>query len=163
MKHPITAEDWTGYLDGELRAEDAERVASHLKVCPKCRRLREELRDAETVLVELGRAAQLSGDVGPEVIRRAKLLFFQRARDVEDSAEVPVRESVLRLHDLLAPMCGSRTAHLMMNTAALRTDGLPLDGMTAKRWPTFVANVVHFLKPLCGRPAAQLVLEASRI
>jgi len=42
--HPIEQEELMAYLDGELRADRATSVASHMEECPDCQKLAEDLR-----------------------------------------------------------------------------------------------------------------------
>jgi anti-sigma factor RsiW len=162
MRHPITAEQWISYLGGELEQGEASRMEAHLAACADCRGLAEELREADRclsgILGELRRTAQLE----TEVVERARLLFFERVRCSRDAGE-PLRASVLRLQELLAPMCGLNTARLMLNKAAECSEVRTPEEVTAERWPAFVTGVVRVLKPLCGEPAAMLVWEASRM
>ena len=41
--HPVEREELMAYLDGELAAGDAARVAAHLKECAECRQLEADL------------------------------------------------------------------------------------------------------------------------
>ncbi len=156
MKHPITAQQWNDYLDGEGHPDERAGFERHLDVCAECRQRREELVDGERLLREAGEQARRETGIVPEQLHRARHAFFAQVREQAAAEGAPVHDNVERLHNLLAPMCGSHTAHLVLKTAAV-------EGMTAKHWPDFLANVVRVLRPLCGEPAARLIWEAGRV
>jgi len=52
--HPFEQEEVMAYLDGELSANRAASVASHLRECPECAALAEQMRDVSTQLSNWG-------------------------------------------------------------------------------------------------------------
>ena len=163
MRHPITAEQWSRYLSGEMEAGERVPMEAHLEACSACGALVGEMQEADRYLLELGRELRRSARLAPEAVDRARLLVFERIRETRGVPGATLQDSMRRMHDLLAPMCGPNTARLVMNKVAQRTAARTLDDITAERWPAFVADVVCVLKPLCGEPAARLVWESSRI
>src|SRR6516225_9705061 len=49
--HPIEQDELMAYLDGELEARRAAEAASHLKQCPECQRLAQELQEVSQMML----------------------------------------------------------------------------------------------------------------
>ena len=48
--HPFTPEEIMAFIDGELSADRAQCISTHIEQCPECSRVRDSLRDASTTL-----------------------------------------------------------------------------------------------------------------
>ena len=69
-EHSFTHAHLSDYLDGELRANDRERVETHVGLCPDCHRVLAGLRKTLGALVSMRDSADT--DVAPRVIARLR-------------------------------------------------------------------------------------------
>ena len=73
----------SAYLDGELTADERQRVEKLLTENAECRQVFEELRALRASLASLPRQ-QLDADLGPQVIRLAEQAMLGKARMPDD-------------------------------------------------------------------------------
>src|SRR5579864_2033874 len=80
--HPVEREELMAYLDGELAANEAARVAAHLAECAECRQLEADLRSVS--------AQMLTWNVEPAPSHIGDgVLEALRANPLENSAKEP--------------------------------------------------------------------------
>jgi anti-sigma factor RsiW len=69
-EHRWTHVHLNDYLDGELGAEERDRVEEHVGLCPECRRMLETLRKTVQGLMTLRTPAP--ADLGPGIVERLR-------------------------------------------------------------------------------------------
>jgi anti-sigma factor RsiW len=162
MRHPISYDEWLGYLDNELDAAATARVRGHIAGCSDCRTIWEELLDATTELRDAGRdyAAAYSMDACTLTNGRERVLARIRALDAPVAVEAVAGGELTvgrlrRLQHVVAPACGADTAFRLIVAAVGRTS-VP-HGLTA--WRDFLEQLTDLTSALCGRSMARLVWE----
>jgi hypothetical protein len=162
MRHPITHDEWLGYLEDELDPAATARVRDHIQACSECRGTWQDL---------LGATAELRAAAGEYVAACTTLAatgssgrdrVLARIRALEDPGAV---ESVAggeltvgrlrRLQHVVAPACGANTAFRLI-VAAVRRTPMPHG---AAAWSSFLEQLTSLTSALCGRSMARLVWE----
>lgn len=162
MKHTIDYDDWLGYLDGGLDQIRTARVREHIEHCSECRSTWNELLEATAAIRSAAREFALVHAVGEDEIRSGRERVLARIRTLESRStleSVAAGELTIgrlrKLQQVVAPVCGARTAFRLIVAAAGRTQ-VPQE--TAP-WRIFLEQLTDLTSALCGRSMARLVWE----
>ena len=154
MKHRMTNEEWTNYLDGLASAGEQTRIEAHLSACPECHDFVARSRAVERLMKSSAARLRIAHDLRPAQITAAQRRTMMR---INDGSCVSVR--IGALHLLLAPMCGVRTSTRAIRAAALSVSASSPRLLTEKLWPGFLNQLHLIVTSLCGEPAAQLIRQ----
>ena len=162
MKHPISYDEWLGYLDGELPPVPKARVGKHIAACAECTVVWEELltvtaglRAASEQYVAASRVSEEAVSRGRgRVLARIRALAGPPAVEVVAEGELTVGR-LRRLQNVVAPACGAHTAFRLIVAAVGRTSS---PGSTSA-WQRFLEQLTELTSALCGRSIARLVWE----
>ena len=162
MKHPISYDEWLGYLDGALEEADAARVRRHIESCSDCESTWSDLLAATESLRTAARRFVEAHDGDAAAVRRGRERVLARIRGPQGAVAL---EAIVggeltigrlrRLQRVVAPVCGAQTAFRLIVESAGRTS--VKDGAAA--WGRFLDQLTELTSALCGRSTARLVLR----
>lgn len=153
MKHRMTNEEWTNYLDGLTTAEEEARIETHFSACPECHDFVARSQAVERLMKSSAARVRAVNELRPAQIAAAQEKTMARINDGCVSARIGA------LHLLLAPMCGVRTSTRAIRAAALGVSASSPRLLTDKLWPGFLNQLHRIVTSLCGEPAAQLIWQ----
>jgi anti-sigma factor RsiW len=146
MKHCLSPEAWTGFLDGTLSPEDESKAETHLAACQHCRFLALEFVRVEDVLTGAARQAKERTVLRPSEIRRALDRFHttvQQPRGITCCLEA--------LRFFLAGMLGTAAGGKVILAAAKQAE------IDEAGWPDFIIRLSDMIGDLCGDGAGAIV------
>jgi anti-sigma factor RsiW len=162
MKHPISYDEWLGYLDNQLDPAATARVQGHIASCGECRTTWDELLLATVALRAAAQeyAAACATDAGTVSVGRDRVLARIRALERPEAVEAVAGGELTvgrlrRLQHVVAPACGANTAFRLIVAAVGRTSA----PHGAAAWRRFLEQLTDLTSALCGRSMARLVWE----
>ena len=146
MKHCLSPETWTGFLDGALSPEAESKAETHLAACQHCRLLALEFVRVEDVLTGAARQAKERTALQPFEIRRALDRFRTAVREPRG-----ISCCLEALRFFLAGMLGTSAGGKVMQAAAKQAE------IDEAGWPDFIARLSDMIGDLCGDGAGAIV------
>lgn len=161
--HGFSEEEWIGYLEGSLPAEDRRAFESHLGACAPCARRASGLAGLGEALRAAGGRRRGRVNTGPDRVARIEKAVLARAGLGPASApRFLVAQSIQVLRACLEPTCGTSSADRVIRLAARRSVPAGVDELTGAHWPAFVSHLGDILASLCGASAARSIVQMAR-
>jgi anti-sigma factor RsiW len=152
MKHCLSPEIWTGFLDGSLSTGEETRAEKHLAICSHCHFLAGELVRVEEVLTGVARESKDRVAMAPKEIRMALNRFQSHMR-----APRGIACCLDALRFFLNGMLGSSAGGKVLRSAARQVE------VTEAGWPDFIARLSNMIGDLCGEGAGAVVAYIGKL
>jgi predicted anti-sigma-YlaC factor YlaD len=146
MKHCLSPEMWTGFLDGALSREAENKAETHLAACAHCRLLATEFVRVEDVLTGAARQAKERAALAPSEIRLALDRFHAQ---IHEPRGITCCLEALRF--FLTGMLGASAGGKVIQAAAKQAE------ITEAAWPGFIVRLSGMIGDLCGDGAGAIV------
>ena len=167
MKHGITEQEWEAYSEGCLDEAASDRIEAHLIGCLTCWEEYERLKKAANAWHAAGAAVRWQTPLSDAALHEGLQRVLARARatditqDITEKAAIQTR--LTQLEDVLALLCGTRTAFCALRTAANSTPAHRLNLLTAEHWEPFLDRLASIALVLCGAAGAELIRAGGQL
>jgi len=152
MKHCLSPEMWTGFLDGALSPNEESMAEAHLAACAHCRLLATEFVHVEDVLTGAARQAKERAALEPADIRRALNRFHSQIRQPRG-----ITCCLEALRFFLAGMLGTSAGGKVIQAAAKQTE------IDEAGWADFIGRLSGMIADLCGDGAGAIVTYIGKL
>jgi anti-sigma factor RsiW len=146
MKHCLSPETWTGFLDGTLSPHEESVAETHLAACTHCRLLATEFVRVEDVLTGAARQARERTALAPSEIRQALDRFHAQ---IHEPRGITCCLEAIRF--FLTGMLGTSAGSKVIQAAAKQAE------ITETGWPDFILRLSDMIGDLCGDGAGAIV------
>ena len=157
MLHGISEEEWEAYVEGALCPSEQDRIEAHMISCISCWERYDDLKHTTDELrkegADIRRAVALSDE-------REQAAFIAVLRRLQLNARIERREILDRIEQLeqiLARMCGTRTAVQALQSAAKESPAQELNSLGPETWEPFIENLASIAEVMCGESGALLL------
>ena len=165
MNHGISDDQWASYLDGEPNYRD--QIEAHLIGCRQCWEFNERMSRTASRLDAAGGAMRHHFPLPDGILHRSLARVLRRIRRQNEFPEseqpVEVRARLDSLKEVLAPMCGSKTATRALAAAAMGSPARSLERVSEENWHPFLTSLKSIAVVMCGETGAHLVWESGQL